>query len=648
MNTAVCVTEILRRSIKIVLLLVLASFAQAQEINCSECHEDVEFTSAAHPDVICLDCHTNVTLEHEGDDLEPLTNENSCAECHGKILRGLGRSVHDEDVSCNDCHGEPHAIHLADDLASAVSPVNQIRQCGACHDTPASLIDGYLTSEHGKALLLSGLIDAPSCSDCHGSHRILAVASNGAPAAHENSPEMCGSCHLLLLEKWKTQSVHGQNWLAGEEGPVCIDCHATHEIADPTTAVSRLASADNCGGCHEEYLTTFRDGFHGKANDLGFVSGATCADCHTPHANLPADNPLSSVNSANLVATCSQCHDDVTESLVSYDPHNDPTNPDDNYVVYIVWVFMTGLLIGVFAFFGVHDVLWLQRSLVGTLRGEFDENFDKTGQYVRRFSKLNSRMHVVIILTFLLLAMTGLPLKFHAAPWAQTLINFLGGIDSARFIHRFAAIGTFGYMVVHLGHLFIRWIVDKEKGLLWGPNSMVPQPRDLKDFAANIRYFLYLGERPPGDRWTYFEKFDYLAVFWGVMIIGLSGLMLWLPGLFTSFMPGWTLNAAYVIHSDEALLATGFIFVFHFFHTHLRPESFPMDLVVFLGKMPLQQFKVERPLEYQRMLDNNEFDDYLVDPPTPAELRKAYIWGTVFLLIGIALAIGIILALLGT
>jgi len=254
---------------------------------------------------------------------------------------------------------------------------------------------------------------------------------------------------------------------------------------------------------------------------------------------------------------------------------------------------------------------------------------------------------VVVIMTFLLLAMTGLPLKFHAAPWAQTLVNLLGGIDSARFIHRFAALGTFGYMTIHLGQLFIRWAINKEKGLLWGPNSMVPQPKDLWDFIANIRYFLYLGERPPGDRWTYFEKFDYLAVFWGVIIIGLSGLMLWLPGLFTTFMPGWTLNAAYVIHSDEALLATGFIFVFHFFHTHLRPESFPMDLVVFLGKMPLQQFKAERPLEYHRMLYNNEFDNYLVEAPTPAELRKAYIWGTVFLIIGIALAIGIILALLG-
>jgi len=629
------------------LWLSLASFTSAQEIDCAECHEGVQFTSTAHPDLVCQDCHTNVTIEHEGNDLEPLTSENSCAECHGKVLRAVSRSAHEDGVQCIDCHNGPHQISLVDDLASAVSPVNQIKHCGGCHDTPAALIDGYLTSEHGKALLLSGLINAPSCSDCHGDHRILAVSNGNAPAAHENSPEMCGSCHVMLLDNWKNQSAHGQHWEAGEEGPVCIDCHASHDVADPTTAVSRLASADNCGDCHGEYLTTFRDGFHGKANDLGFVSGATCSDCHTPHNNLPADDPRSSVHSANLVATCGQCHSDVSQSFVSYDPHNDPTNPDDNYVVYLVWFFMTALLIGVFAFFGIHDILWLQRSLVGVLRGEFEEKYDKTGQYVRRFTRSNSRMHVVIIVTFLLLALTGLPLKFHAAPWAQILMDLLGGIDSARFIHRVAAVGTFGYMGVHIVQVFIRWAINKEKGLFWGPNSMVPQPRDLSDFVANIRYFLYFGERPSGDRWTYFEKFDYLAVFWGVMIIGLSGLMLWLPDFFTSFMPGWILNAAYVVHSDEALLATGFIFIFHFFHTHLRPESFPMDLVVFLGKMPLEQFKSERTLEYQRLVDNNELDSYLVDPPTPDELKRAYVWGTVFLLIGIVLAIGIILALLG-
>ena len=86
-------------------------------------------------------------------------------------------------------------------------------------------------------------------------------------------------------------------------------------------------------------------------------------------------------------------------------------------------------------------------------------------------------------------------------------------------------------------------------------------------------------------------------------MIGVSGLMLWFPDFFTKFLPGWALNAAYIIHSDEALLATGFIFLFHFFHTHLRPESFPMDPVIFTGSMPLHRFKEERPLEYQRMVE---------------------------------------------
>jgi hypothetical protein len=201
-------------------------------------------------------------------------------------------------------------------------------------------------------------------------------------------------------------------------------------------------------------------------------------------------------------------------------------------------------------------------------------------------------------------------------------------------------------MIMHILDVFISAIIRGERGIFWGPNSMTPQPKDVSDFFGNIKYFLYMGERPPGDRWTYFEKFDYLAVFWGVVIIGLSGLFLWLPGFFTSFLPGWTLNAAQVIHSDEALLATGFIFVFHFFHTHLRPESFPMDLVVFTGKMSLERFMSERPLEYQRLVDNDELEDYLVDGPNPRQRRDAYLLGSVFLVIGIMLAGFMIWALL--
>ncbi len=638
--------RLFRTLFALAVLALLPTAVVAQDLDCARCHDDVTFTSSAHPDLACADCHTNVTRQHRREGVEPLSDEESCGECHGSVGRAIGRSVHGDQATCSDCHGAPHAIHKNSDLASAVSPVNQIRQCGGCHNEPPELVEGYLTSEHGKALLLSGLINAPSCSDCHGDHRILEAAKDKAPTAHSNSPQMCGSCHLLLLDDWKNHSAHGLAWQAGEDGPVCVDCHKSHKIADPTTAASRMASADNCGGCHNEYLTSFRDSFHGKADDLGMFGGATCADCHTPHKNLPADNPESSVHPDNILETCGSCHEGITPSFATFDPHNDPSNPDDIFEVYVVWVFMTGLLISVIAFFAIHDTLWLQRSLVGVLRGEFKHEHGASGKYVRRFSRGNMRIHVVIITTFLLLALTGLPLKFHDANWAQQLVNILGGVDSTRFLHRVGAIGTFGYAVFHLAELFIRWAIRREPGMFWGPNSLVPQPKDFSDLFANIRYYFYLGERPAGDRWTYFEKFDYLAVFWGIIIIGVSGLFLWFPDFFTNFLPGWTLNAAYVIHSDEALLATSFIFVFHFFHTHLRPESFPMDLVIFTGKISLERFKSERPLEYQRLVDNDELDDYLVDGPTPRQRRDAYIFGSIFLVIGILLAAGIIWALL--
>ncbi len=637
--------RLLRAIVALVVLPLSASQLLAADDNCGECHEDVVVSSTAHPDLACSDCHTNVTAEHEGDDLEPLTDEMSCNECHGSVQRAVKRSVHGGEATCGDCHGAPHEIHEVSDLASAVSPVNQIRNCGACHDDPPELVDGYLTSEHGRALLLSGLVAAPSCSSCHGDHQILEADKDRAATSHAHSPEMCGECHTLLLNDWRDHSAHGFAWQAGEDGPVCVDCHKSHKIADPTTDASRQASADNCGSCHEAFMSTFRDSFHGKATHLGMAGGAVCADCHTPHKNLPADDPESSVHPDNLLATCGNCHEGITPSFATFDPHNDPSNPDDVFAVYVVWVFMTSLLIGVIAFFAIHDTLWLQRSLVGVLRGEFKEG-PESGQYVRRFRRANMRIHVIIVTTFLLLALTGLPLKFADAAWAQQLVDLLGGVDSTRFLHRVGAIGTFGYAIFHLADLFIRWAIRREPGMFWGPNSLVPQPKDFSDFFANIRYYLYLGERPQGDRWTYFEKFDYLAVFWGVLIIGISGLFLWWPDFFTSFLPGWTLNAAYVIHSDEALLATSFIFVFHFFHTHLRPESFPMDLVIFTGKMSLERFKSERPLEYQRLVDNNELDDYLVDPPTPRQRRDAYIFGTIFLVIGVLLAIGIIWALL--
>ncbi len=144
------------------------------------------------------------------------------------------------------------------------------------------------------------------------------------------------------------------------------------------------------------------------------------------------------------------------------------------------------------------------------------------------------------------------------------------------------------------------------------------------------------------DRWTYWEKFDYFAVFWGIIIIGVSGLALWFPSFFTRFFPGWFLNAAFLIHSDEALLAVGFIFMFHFFHTHLRPESFPLDPVIFTGRVPLARFKEERPVEYQRLVQTGSLEARIVAAPTREQIRMARIFGFGAVAVGMALMLAIL------
>jgi cytochrome b subunit of formate dehydrogenase len=629
-------------------LIAAAAGAGADEIDCLECHDEVVIDAPAHPDVTCAECHTNVTAAHEGRDLPPLTDDESCNECHLSDSRALGRSVHGGEVSCIDCHGHPHRLHRVDDPASAVAPVNQLDSCGDCHDEAPTALDHYRESVHGRALLGKGLDAAPGCSDCHGAHSVFAADHRRSLMGFGKLPETCGSCHGLLLRDWVDASAHGAGWQADDtDVPVCADCHASHGVADPHSPGERLAGADRCGDCHQDHLVTFRLGFHGKADRLGMTGSAQCVDCHTAHRNLPADDPRSSVHPDNRVETCATCHSGATAAFASFDPHLDPADPEGNRAVYVIWFTMMALLIAVFGFFGVHDALWLQRAFVGQLCGDYDDDDDRDERYVRRFSRFDVGTHVVVVVTFLALALTGLPLHFSEQAWAQTLVGLLGGPEVAALVHRIAAIGTFAYFAAHLARLLYRWVGRREDGLFWGPNSLVPQPQDFRDLATNLRHFVYAGDPAPGGRWNYIEKFDYLAVFWGVAVIGLSGLMLWFPLAFTAFLPGWAINAAYVVHSEEALLATGFIFVFHFFHTHLRPGIFPMDIAIFTGKLPVSRLRRERPLEYLRLVETGELDALVVDAPTPRERRRAYIFGSAALFIGVLLAAGILAALIG-
>jgi cytochrome b subunit of formate dehydrogenase/nitrate reductase gamma subunit len=213
-----------------------------------------------------------------------------------------------------------------------------------------------------------------------------------------------------------------------------------------------------------------------------------------------------------------------------------------------------------------------------------------------RFNVFHRFIHLVMMLTFTGLALTGLPLKYSNAFWAKGLVSLWGGVKGAGIFHRWFAGITFGYFFLHLlWVLYYRFVLKRN---LLGPESMVPTKKDFKDLFQHIAYFLGKGEPPRFGRFTYWEKFDYWAVFWGIFFIGGSGLFLWFPEWFSRFLPGVFFNIAYTIHSDEALLAIGFIFVVHLYNAHFRADVFPLDRSIFTGKIEAREMINRHPLEW--------------------------------------------------
>jgi len=620
--------------------------------------DSVQVHNSMHHNTACAQCHTGASPAGHRP-CATITNKVDCSICHAEVVETYATSTHGKLADrgdpnapvCRDCHGV-HDVRGKRDPRSQTFPTNVPDLCGNCHregskaavrytGTEHNILGNYVQSIHGKGLLESGLVVTAMCTDCHTAHHVLPHDDPASSVNPDNVAETCAECHNGIYETF-SQSIHSPQVSDSEEPlPVCSECHSAHTISRTDKEGFKLEIMNQCGRCHEEVTDTYFETFHGKVSKLGYTAAAKCYDCHGAHDVLPPYMPASRLSRDNIVETCGQCHEGSHRRFAGYLTHATHHDKDKYPILYYTFWFMTSLLIGTLAVASVHTLMWLPRSFQAMK--EHKKLKQKSGKLeVKRFSRRQRQLHILVIISFLGLAITGMTLKFSYLGWAHWISRLLGGYESAGFIHRICAIITFFYFGAHLydvvkkkrrsGKTWRRYLLDKD--------SMLPNRNDLRDFGATFKWFIGLGPRPAYGRWTYWEKFDYFAVFWGVIVIGSTGLMLWFPEIFTRILPGWFINVATIIHSDEALLATGFIFTVHFFNTHFRPDKFPMDTVIFTGRVPLEEFKVDRPREYRQLVENDLLSGRLVEPLPPVIVKGMKVFGT------IALSIGLILILL--
>ncbi len=620
-----------------------------------------ELSDSEHRNIPCVKCHADVDPNLKRP-CEP-AGKVDCSNCHAKVSEEYYVSGHgqayvrgDEDAPyCIDCHGD-HRVqsHLDDSSPTFRSAIPQM--CGECHKegthatqthalSQVNALTDYSTSVHGRGLVEKGLLPSAICIDCHNSHMILSHKDERSSVSRNNIPATCSGCHRGIFKDFITSVHFSTDKKKKEKQPTCSDCHSSHTISSVSQDKFVFQVTDQCGSCHKDLADTYFETTHGKAYMLGYTLAAKCSDCHGAHDIMALDAPESHVGMQHIVETCQKCHANANERFTGYLTHATHHDPDKYPILFYTYWFMTSLLIGVFGFFGLHTLLWLPRSIKHMRIRRRHAKEDPEQEYVQRFTTTQRVTHIFVITSFILLALTGMMLKFSNMAWASFLADIFGGVKNAGLLHRLAAIVTFGYFGHHLYTLikekrsrktsWIKFIFNRE--------SLMFNLQDLKDFGATMKWFTGFGPKPGYGRWTYWEKFDYFAVFWGVAVIGFSGLIKWFPEYFTIILPGWLINVAAIVHSDEALLAVGFIFTIHFFNTHLRPEAFPMDRVIFTGVMPLDELKNDRPREYQQLVGSGELEKRIIKPAISETRSKIIaIFGYSALIIGIIM-IGLII-----
>ena len=638
---SIFVPGVARIGLALTLLLTTASLHAAAKQppkptadECLACHSDASLTHdvngkpvSLHVDpqhfkdsihgsmFTCVDCHTDVTSAAH----ETTPKKISCATCHADEQAAYDRSFHGKAVqggnsnaaTCVDCHGSPHELLPASDPKSRVHHTNIPATCGACHSQKFVMQDGgqsaqmvasYEQSVHGHAVA-AGSEKAAVCTDCHGTHEILDAKDAKSPIFKFNVPITCGKCHDQISKEFQ-QSIHGQaiakaNWQA----PVCTDCHGIHSIKshlDPNSPVNgqNLAQA-TCARCHEGMRlsqefgvegrreTTYLASYHGLAARGGSQIVANCASCHGTHSIFPSTDPRSTINRANLARTCGQCHPGVTENFTNAKVHVDAPLSADVGSKAVRWIrrFYLSMIFAVIGGMLLHNFLIWRAKLIARRKVQHS--------FVMRMPLRFRLQHATLLSSFIVLVLTGFALKFPVS-WFSSMLTL--GEHMRSMVHRVAAVIL---IAVSVYHMFDIAFSREGRKLV---RDLFPTLDDARGAWQNVCYYLGLtSHKPEFARFNYAEKAEYWALVWGMIVMAVTGIMLWAKVLVGNHMPRWWLDVATAIHFYEAVLATLAIIVWHFYQVFLDPDVYPMNWAWWDGKMTTHHYREEHGLDTETL-----------------------------------------------
>lgn len=579
-----------------------------------------KFISSIHGLLLCTDCHADASgIPHRA-----ILKAVRCAQCHADKQKTFDKSIHARGFTqataasplCQDCHGA-HEIRKASDPLSSVYPTRLPKTCAGCHADEELVkrekiaipqpYKAYVKSIHGRALLERGVLKAATCTSCHGSHDIRASTDPLSLTFKANVPKTCSACHYGVYRVYM-ESVHGEGYFGRHavDSPVCTNCHGEHNIQSPkepeSTVYAAAISKTTCPQCHgverivkkyglpAERITTYLDSYHGLADRFGDTTVANCASCHGIHDIFPSSDTRSLVNKANLATTCGKCHPGATANFAVGLVHGTirvPGKTTPEVVKYYVKFFYIILIVLIIGGMAAHNGLDYLAELRAGLRRTGGERL-----YVRMTASERAQ-HMVLFITFTILAVTGFALRFK---WGLPFLSGETNLFIRKYTHRTAA--AF-FIAAGAWHLF--YLIFRQRGRQL-TLAMMPTFKDITDAVRMLRYYLGTSrDKARFGRFSYAEKMEYLALLWGGVVMIITGSILWFEDFAMKFIPKWGVDIADLVHLFEAILATLAVIVWHFYHVHWKPQVSPMNTAWLTGEITEEQMREEHPLELEEI-----------------------------------------------